>query len=240
MRTSRRTANRDLPRLHLPLEWATWSRLGRCWAPASTSTSGHSPILKTSRTGIEGGRRGERRRWRRRRRGRGAGAGGLGARGATNFGGSTPLLVATVRGQVPLALFLLDHGADPNVLDAGLLRFIGRRARGKTGLQIRSTGSSIRSAEFRIREAKLRLVKALLAHGANPNLQATASPGFGGTGRADTTTRLARRRCCRRKCCRCGDDAHPLGRGSGSASRHEDQLQRVAPPRRVSIEESVK
>src|SRR2546422_10568342 len=47
MRTSRRTANRDLPRCILPLEWATWSRLGRCWAPASTSTSGHSPILKT-------------------------------------------------------------------------------------------------------------------------------------------------------------------------------------------------
>src|SRR5207247_4665959 len=50
---------------------------------------------------------------------RGAGAGGFGARGDTNFGGSTPLLVATVRGQVPLALFLLDHGADPSVLDAG-------------------------------------------------------------------------------------------------------------------------
>src|SRR5712692_256739 len=47
MRTSRRTANRDLPRCTLPLEWATWSRLGCCWAPASTSTSGHSPILKT-------------------------------------------------------------------------------------------------------------------------------------------------------------------------------------------------
>src|SRR5207249_10959074 len=47
MRTSRRTANRDLPRCTLPLERATWSRLGRCWAPASTSTSGHSPILKT-------------------------------------------------------------------------------------------------------------------------------------------------------------------------------------------------
>ena len=33
--------------------------------------------------------------------------------------GSTPLLVATVRGHVPLALFLLEQGADPNVLDAG-------------------------------------------------------------------------------------------------------------------------
>ena len=38
---------------------------------------------------------------------------------ATLSAGSTPLLVATVRGQVPLALFLLEHGADPNVGDAG-------------------------------------------------------------------------------------------------------------------------
>ena len=38
---------------------------------------------------------------------------------ATISEGSTPLLVATVRGHVPLALFLLEQGADPNVLDAG-------------------------------------------------------------------------------------------------------------------------
>ena len=45
--------------------------------------------------------------------------GGAGARAGTNFPGSTALLVATVRGKVPLALFLLDRGADPNVVDAG-------------------------------------------------------------------------------------------------------------------------
>jgi ankyrin repeat protein len=33
--------------------------------------------------------------------------------------GYTPLLLATVRGQVPLALFLLEQGADPNVPDVG-------------------------------------------------------------------------------------------------------------------------
>ena len=38
---------------------------------------------------------------------------------ATISAGSTPLLVATMRGHVPLALFLLEQGADPNVLDAG-------------------------------------------------------------------------------------------------------------------------
>jgi hypothetical protein len=45
--------------------------------------------------------------------------GGAGARAGTNFAGSTALLVATVRGKVPLALFLLDRGADPNVIEAG-------------------------------------------------------------------------------------------------------------------------
>ena len=38
---------------------------------------------------------------------------------ATISAGSTPLLVATVRGHVELALFLLEQGADPNMLDAG-------------------------------------------------------------------------------------------------------------------------
>src|SRR5215471_9456790 len=50
---------------------------------------------------------------------RGIVGGGAGARADSTFPGSTPLLVATVRGHVPLALFLLDHGADPNIMDAG-------------------------------------------------------------------------------------------------------------------------
>jgi ankyrin repeat protein len=45
--------------------------------------------------------------------------GAAGFDGNLTFPGSTPLFVATVRGHVPLALFLLDHGADPNVMDAG-------------------------------------------------------------------------------------------------------------------------
>ena len=66
-----------------------------CWPPARTSTSGRSPDA----SGAHGPRRG--------------------AYQATLSAGSTPLLVATVRGHVPLALFLLDHGADPNAGDAG-------------------------------------------------------------------------------------------------------------------------
>ena len=57
------------------------------------------------------------------RRERRADAAARGAAGSAHrrrvSAGSTPLLVATVRGHVPLALFLLEQGADPNVGDAG-------------------------------------------------------------------------------------------------------------------------
>ena len=80
---------------------------------------------------------------RRRRRG------GGGARGpayqATLSAGSTPLLVATVRGQVPLALFLLDHGADPNVGDAGFTPLHWAAGTWESGVvESRSTASAIR------------------------------------------------------------------------------------------------
>jgi ankyrin repeat protein len=114
---------------------------------------------------------------------RGAGAGGFGARGATNFGGSTPLLVATVRGQVPLALFLLDHGADPNVLDAGFTPLHWAAGTWENGLANPVYGFVDPIGGIPDRQSKLQLVKALVAHGANPNLRATARPpGFGGTG----------------------------------------------------------
>ena len=114
---------------------------------------------------------------------RGAGAGGFGSRGDTNFGGSTPLLVATVRGYVPLALFLLDHGADPNVRDAGFTPLHWAAGTWENGLANPVYGFVDPVGGIPDREAKLQLVKALLAHGANPNLQMTARPpGFGGTG----------------------------------------------------------
>jgi ankyrin repeat protein len=119
-------------------------------------------------------------------RGAGAGAivgGGLGARGDANFGGSTPLLVATVRGQVPLALFFLDHGADPNVVDAGFTPLFWAAGTWENGLANPVYGFVDPVGGIPDREAKLQLVKALLAHGANPNLQMTARPpGYGGTG----------------------------------------------------------
>jgi uncharacterized protein len=109
--------------------------------------------------------------------------GGAGARAGTNFPGSTALLVATVRGQVPLALFLLDRGADPNVLDAGFTPLHWAAGTWENGLANPVYGFVDPIGGIPDREAKLQLVKALLAHGANPNLQMTARPpGYGGTG----------------------------------------------------------
>jgi len=114
---------------------------------------------------------------------RGAAGGGAGARADSTFPGSTPLLVATVRGHVPLALFLLDHGADPNVMDAGFTPLFWAAGTWENGLSNPVYGFVDPVGGIPDRDAKLRLVTALLAHGANPNLQMRARPpGYGGTG----------------------------------------------------------
>ena len=114
---------------------------------------------------------------------RGAAGGGSGARADSTFPGSTPLLVATVRGHVPLALFLLEHGADPNVMDAGFTPLFWAAGTWENGLANPVYGFVDPVGGIPDRDAKLRLVKALLAHGANPNLQMRARPpGYGGTG----------------------------------------------------------
>ena len=108
---------------------------------------------------------------------------GIGERGGTSFPGSTALLVATVRGHVPLALFLLERGADPNVLDAGFTPLHWAAGTWENGLANPVYGFVDPVGGIPDRDAKLQLVTALLAHGANPNLQMTVRPpGFGGTG----------------------------------------------------------
>lgn len=115
---------------------------------------------------------------------RGAPSGGVGftTRGSS-FPGSTALLVATVRGHVPLALFLLDHGADPNDDEAGFTPLHWAAGTWENGLANPVYGFVDPIGGIPDREAKLRLIKALLARGANPNLQMTVRPPtFGGTG----------------------------------------------------------
>ena len=112
---------------------------------------------------------------------------GGGARGpayqATLSAGSTPLLVATTRGQVPTALFLLDRGADPNVGEAGFLPLHWAAAIWEGGVSNPVYGFSDPMSGIPNRQAKLQLVKALLAHGANPNARMTRRPpGFAGLG----------------------------------------------------------
>jgi ankyrin repeat protein len=79
--------------------------------------------------------------------------------------GSTALLVATASAQEATALFLLEKGADPNRADANgytPLHAVVWKAAAKVGL-VRPNGTSA-------------LVNALLAHGANPNVQIAKDP----------------------------------------------------------------
>jgi len=95
--------------------------------------------------------------------------------------GSTPLLVATVRGQVPFALFLLEQGADPDAADAGLTPLHWASTTWETGTANPIYGLDDPMAGIQDREAKLRLVRALLARGADPNARITHRlPGFAG------------------------------------------------------------
>jgi ankyrin repeat protein len=102
---------------------------------------------------------------------------------ATLSEGSTPLLVATVRGHVPLALFLLDQGADPNVLDAGFTPLHWASGTWEGGISNQVYGFTDPMAGIPNRQQKISLVKSLLAHGANPNARMTRRPpGFSGLG----------------------------------------------------------
>ena len=95
--------------------------------------------------------------------------------------GYTPLLVATVRGQVALALFLLDQGADPDVGDAGFTPLHWASAEWENGTANPVYGIEDVMAGIPNRHAKLKLVNALLAHGADPNAHMTkVQPAFAG------------------------------------------------------------
>ena len=101
---------------------------------------------------------------------------------ATVSAGSTPLLVATVRGQVPLALFLLEHGADPNIDEAGFTALHWAASTWENDLANPMFGFTDPMGGIPDRNAKVQLVKALLARGADPNARMRRPPpgGFPG------------------------------------------------------------
>jgi ankyrin repeat protein len=104
------------------------------------------------------------------------------ATSATSSDGATPLLVATMRAQVPLAIFLLEHGADPNIGDAGgLTPLHWAAATWENGTANPVYGFDDPMAGIPDRRAKLQLIKSLLSHGANPNARMTRpKPSFAG------------------------------------------------------------
>jgi len=106
---------------------------------------------------------------------------GTRALSATASEGATPLLVATMRAQVPLALFLLDQGALPDVSEAGLTPLHWASTTWENGTANPVYGFDEPMAGITDRRAKLQLVRALLAHGANPNARITRlKPAFAG------------------------------------------------------------
>ena len=105
----------------------------------------------------------------------------LGISKAVGALGYTPLLVAVVRGQVELALYLLDHGADPNNVAAGFTPLHWSSSQWESFTANPVYGFDDAMAGIPDRQAKLRLVKVLLAHGANVNARMTKpQPQFAG------------------------------------------------------------
>jgi ankyrin repeat protein len=95
--------------------------------------------------------------------------------------GYTPLLVAVVRGETDLALYLLDHGADPNNIAGGFTPLHWASSMWESFTANPVYGFEGAMSGIPDRQAKLRLVNALLAHGANVNARMTKpQPNFAG------------------------------------------------------------
>jgi uncharacterized protein len=95
----------------------------------------------------------------------------VGAQDTTS--GYTPLLIATMRAQVDTAIYLLERGADPNILASGMtpLHWASTSWEGFASNPV--YGFEDPMSGIPNRDAKLRLVKALLAHNANVNARMT-------------------------------------------------------------------
>jgi ankyrin repeat protein len=99
----------------------------------------------------------------------------------TSSDGTSALLVATVRGHANVAMFLLEHGADPNADRAGYTAL--HWAAGVWETELNGANGIVTQADDGewnalggVKAGKLELVKALLAHGANPNARLEKTP----------------------------------------------------------------
>ncbi len=99
--------------------------------------------------------------------------------------GYTPLMVATLRAQIDVALYLLDHGADPSTDVAGFtpLHWASTSWEGYASNPV--YGFEDPMSGIPDRKGKLRLVKALLAHGAKVNARMTKRQPSFATGYTD-------------------------------------------------------
>jgi ankyrin repeat protein len=89
--------------------------------------------------------------------------------------GMSPLLMSSASGHEALSIFLLDHGANPNAADSnGATALHYAVLKGMVAIASVSNHLSVNSYLFR--PNMLELVKALLAHGANPNAQLVKDP----------------------------------------------------------------
>jgi ankyrin repeat protein len=109
--------------------------------------------------------------------------------------GTSALLVATVRGHVDVATLLLDHGADPNAQDAGYAPLHWAAGSWETELTGPRGILPERETEWRalrgVPAGKVALVRALLAHGADPDARMSKAPPRVGYSQLAVEQRLA-------------------------------------------------
>jgi uncharacterized protein len=101
----------------------------------------------------------------------------------TTASGLSALVLATVRGHSALATFLLENGANPNADDAGYAALHWAAGTWESELTVRAITDERPGEWYTIaglKEGKLELVKALLAHGADPNLRMKKAPARAG------------------------------------------------------------